>query len=123
MPAENGNAQALAVELARICHDNKGEEVTVMDLRGLSSVTDFTVICTGTSARQMQAVADKLVEYAKRVGEKPYGISGLEASTWILIDFVDVVVHVFAAPYRSYYDLELLWGDAPRINWLRSETA
>ncbi len=94
-----------------------------MDLRGLSAVTDFTVICTGTSERQMRAVASKLTEYGKKVGEKPYGVSGLDACTWVLLDFVDVVVHIFAPAYRNYYDLELLWGDAPRVEWKRSESA
>ena len=94
-----------------------------MDLRGISSVTDFTVVVTGTSERQMRAVADRLLEYGRKVGQKPYGLSGQDSATWILVDFVDVVVHVFAAPHRAYYDLELLWGDAPRLEWRRSETA
>ena len=71
----------------------------------------------------MRAVTDRMLEYGRRVGERPYGVSGYEGGTWILVDFVDVVVHVFLGPYREYYDLELLWGDAPRVEWLRSETA
>ena len=121
MSAKNVQAEALAIELARISHDNKCEDVTVMDLRGLSSVTDFTVICTGTSDRQMKAVADRMGLYAETVKERLYGSSGLDNSTWILLDFVDVVVHIFAPAYRTYYDLELLWGDAPRIEWQKSE--
>ncbi|MFQ5414304.1 MAG: ribosome silencing factor [Phycisphaerae bacterium] len=117
------DARQFAIELARITHDHKCEEVTAMDLRGMSPVTDFTVIATGTSDRQMRALTDRLTEYAKKVGEKPFGISGYHAGTWILIDFVDVVVHIFARPYRAYYDLELLWGDAPRLEWARSVTA
>lgn len=123
MAAEIAKAQAFAAELARIAHDHKAEDVTAMDLRGISSVTDFVVICTGISARQMQAVADRAVEYGKRIGERPYGVSGYDAATWILVDFIDVVFHVFARPHREYYDLELLWGDAPRVEWRRSETA
>jgi len=123
MSTKEAQAEALAIELARIGHDNKCEDVTVMDLRGLSSVTDFTVICTGTSDRQMSAVADRMTDYAETVKEKLYGSSGLDNSTWILLDFVDVVVHIFAPAYRTYYDLELLWGDAPRLEWQRPETA
>ena len=117
------NAFQFAVELARIAHDNKAENVVAFDLRGISPVTDFTVISTGTSDRQMRAVAERAIEYGQKVGERPYGFSGRESARWILIDFVDVVFHVFAKAYRSYYDLELLWGDAPRLEWARGETA
>lgn len=117
------SAYQFAIELARIAHDNKAEDVVAFDLRGISPVTDFTVISTGTSDRQMRAVVEQAIEYGKKVGERPYGRSGRESARWILIDFVDVVFHIFAKPYRSYYDLELLWGDAPRLEWARGETA
>jgi ribosome-associated protein len=123
MPGKNAKALAFTIELARLAHDNKSEDVVAMDLRGISSVTDFVVICTGTSVRQMRSVADRAIEYGKRIGERPFGISGYDAGTWVLIDFIDVVLHVFARPHREYYDLELLWGDAPRLEWRRSETA
>ena len=119
----NPSAQQFAVELARIAHDNKSEGVIALDLRGISSVTDFVVIGTGTSDRQVRSVADRVVEYGKKVGERPYGFSGYDSAAWILLDYVDVVFHIFSRPYRSYYDLELLWGDAPRIEWSRSESA
>ena len=109
--------------MARIAHDNKSEDVIALDLRGISPVTDFVLICTGTSNRQMRAVADMVVEYGKKVGERPFGFSGYESAAWILLDYVDVVFHIFAKVYREYYDLELLWGDAPRLEWARSETA
>ena len=118
-----GNAHQFAVELAKIAHDNKTDDLVVFDLRGLSPVTDFTVIGTGTSDRQMRAVADCVVEYGKKVGQRPYGVAGYDGGTWILLDYVDVVMHMFGRPYREYYDLELLWGDAPRLPWARSETA
>jgi len=116
-------AEQFAVELARLADDNKCEEVTVMDLRGRSSVTDFFVIGTGTSDRQMRATADDMRDYAKKLGERPFSVCGFEHATWILVDFVDVVVHVFTEQQRHYYDLELLWGDAPRVNWARSASA
>ena len=119
----NGSALQFAIELARIAHDNKSENVVGLDLRGISQVTDFVLICTGTSERQMRAVAEQAIEYGKKVGERPYGVAGFDAAAWILLDYVDVVLHVFAKTYRDYYDLELLWGDAPRIDWARSESA
>ena len=117
------SAYQFAIELACIAHDNKAEDVVALDVRGVSPVTDFIVIGTGTSERQMRAVVDLAIEYGAKVGEKPYGVSGYQAGTWILIDFVDTVFHIFAGPHRSYYDLELLWGDAPRLDWCRSESA
>jgi len=117
------SAYQFAVELARVAHDNKADDVVALDVRGVNPVTDFLVIATGTSERQMRAVADRAVEYGAKVGEKPYGLSGYDGGTWILVDFVDTVFHIFARAYRSYYDLELLWGDAPRLEWARSESA
>ena len=116
-------AHQFAIELARIAHDNKSEDVIALDLRGISSVTDYTVIGTGTSDRQIRAVADAVIVYGKKVGERPYGFCGRENSVWVVVDYVDVVFHIFAKQYRDYYDLELLWGDAPRLDWARSESA
>jgi ribosome-associated protein len=116
-------ADQLAVELARLAEDNKCEDVTVMDLRGRSAVTDFFIICSGTSDRQMRATADTIIDHARRLGSRPFGKGGFDSATWVLIDFVDVVVHIFDPRQRAYYDLELLWGDSPRLNWARSATA
>ena len=112
-----------AKAVAQIADDNRTENLIILDLRGLSSVADFFVIGTGTSDRQMRAVADQIDEYAKQIGQSRYGRSGYEAATWILLDYVDVVIHLFDAERRQYYDLELLWGDAPRIEWRRSVSA
>jgi len=119
----DASALQFTIEIARIAHEQKSEDVVALDLRGISTVMDYTVICTGTSDRQMRSTADRVLEYARKIGEKPYGYCGYESAAWIIADFVDVVLHVFAKPYRSYYDLELLWGDAPRIEWARSASA
>lgn len=116
-------AEQLAVELARLADDNKCDDVTVMDLRGRSSVTDFFIIGSGTSDRQMRSTTDVLIEHAKKLGVRPYGRAGYDHAEWILVDFVDIIVHIFTPGMRRYYDLELLWGDAPTINWARSATA
>jgi len=88
-------------------------------MQGLSGVTDYFVIATGTSDRQIRSVADHLLELMKARGSRAMGVSGYEYAHWILLDFVDVVVHLFAPSYRQLYDLELLWGDAPRVRWQR----
>jgi ribosome-associated protein len=117
------NASQFAIEIARVAYDNKSEDVTVLDLRGICPVMDFVVICTGTSERQIRAVADSVKEYARKIGQRPFGFCGYDSASWVVLDYVDVVLHTFAKPYRTYYDLELLWGDAPRLEWARSESA
>jgi ribosome-associated protein len=112
-----------AIEAARIAHDFKSESIVALDLRGRSTVTDFTVIASGSSDRQRRSVAEKIVEYAKKLGDRPFGWGGHETANWIVLDFFDVVVHIFAQNYREYYDLELMWGDAPKIDWARAESA
>jgi len=119
----DSDPRQFAVELARLASDHKADDVVALDLRGMSPVTDCVVICTGTSDRQIRSVADRMTEYARKIGQRLYGRSGYDSATWVLLDFVDVVAHVFDRPYREYYDLELLWGDAPRIEWKRSRTA
>ncbi len=116
-------AEQFAIEIARVCRDHNAEDVTIMDLRGLSPVTDFFVICSGTSGRHMQTMCDMVKEYGRKISETTFGVAGYDVATWILLDFVDVMVHIFTPEHRQYYDLELLWGDAPRITWERSATA
>jgi ribosome-associated protein len=110
------SGQQLAVELAHLVGQMRCEEVVVLDLRGLSSVCDYFVIATGTSDRQMRAIADAVDEHAASLGHQRYGLAGYDRGTWILVDYVDVVIHIFDTASRNYYDLELLWGDAPRLH-------
>ncbi len=115
--AASRQAEHLTIAAARVADELRCEDVVILDLRGLSPVTDFFVIATGTSDRQLRAVADAVDEQAAAMGHKQYGRSGYEHATWVLTDYVDVVVHLFDEPSRTYYDLELLWGDAPRVEW------
>ena len=81
-------------------------------------MTDFFVIATGTSSRQMASLAAEMSQTASVCwNSSPFSIDGLPQSSWVLIDLIDVVVHLFDADRRSYYDLEMLWGDAPKIRW------
>jgi ribosome-associated protein len=89
----------------------------VLDVRGISPVTDYLVLATGTSPRQMKTVCDDLTEMADQRGVRAIGQNGLEGETWMLTDFVDVVVHVFNHEARAFYDLDGLWGDAQRVDW------
>lgn len=113
------SARQLAIAAARLAHDSHCDEVLVLDLRKQSPVTDFYVIATGTSDRQIRSVADEIADYGKQRGYPAWHIAGEGTAEWIVLDFVDVVVHLFDDEHRHYYDLELLWGDAARIPWMR----
>ena len=113
-------ARGLAVSAAAIASDNHCEQVVVLDLRGISPAADYFVIATGTSDRQMCSTADEIAKYARRIGQPVYKVSGLETGQWVLLDFVDVVVHLFDRNCRNYYDLELIWGEAPKVRRRKS---
>ena len=108
-------AKKLCIAAAKIAGELHCSDIMVLDLRGKSPATDFFVIATGTSNRQMKTVADEISYEARKWEYSLFGRAGYEQAKWILLDFVDVVVHIFNAEYRDYYDLELLWGDAKRI--------
>lgn len=114
---KNDPARALAIEAARIALDDNSEDIVVLDLRGISPVTQYFVICTGTSGRQMRTVADDIADYGKGIGQKVWHVAGQDGGDWIVMDFVDVVVHIFDLAHRRYYDLELIWGESPRVRW------
>lgn len=114
-------SREFAVELARLMRDDKCEEVVLLDVRGLSQVTDFIVIGSGTSDRQMHSVIMHAKELGHSMGYAPFRSSDDPRGTWLLCDFVHVVVHLFEPGTRAHYDLETLWGDAPRIEWERPD--
>ncbi len=93
----------------------KAQDVLVLDLKGISTVADFFVICSGNSDVQVKAIADAIVEGLKGKGMIAWHTEGYGARRWVLIDFVDVVAHVFHKDAREYYKLESLWSDAKRI--------
>lgn len=105
----------LAITAAKIARDLNCTEITVMDLTGLSPATNYFVIATGTSERQGRTVADEISKAAREQGHQRFGIAGYNHGQWILLDFVTVVIHIFNAQQRDYYNLEMLWGDAKRL--------
>src|SRR5215213_8030850 len=110
-------AKQFAVQSARLAANTRCHNVVVLDVSGISPVTDFLVLATGTSPRQMKTVCDDLEEMAGEKGEKPMSRVGDDSASWTCIDFVDVVVHVFSQDARGYYDLDGMWGDAVRVEW------
>ena len=113
----------LACELARLAHDRHCRDIVVLELAGLSPVAYHFVIATGTSEQQIRSVAREMEDLGHQRDLAPFSRAGLRRGRWALIDFIDVVVHLFDEEFRRYYDLELLWGDAERVCWGRPESA
>lgn len=111
--------KTFAIELARLFHDDKCTQVLVLDVSGVSPVTNFLVIGSGTSERQMRSVIDHAVDLAEELGLEPYRLTKDSGAHWLIADFVDVVAHLFEPNTRAHYDLEMLWGDAQQIPWSR----
>jgi len=109
------DSQPTAVTAARAALEKKAEGVVILDLRGVSGYTDFLVIGSGSSDRQLEAIVNGVEKELTAQGHRVIGSEGQRGGRWVLLDFGDVVVHVFHQEERSYYDLEGLWSDAPRV--------
>lgn len=95
--------------------DRKAEDVTILDMNACSSFTDYFVICHGRGTRQARAISDKVEERLKEAKVRPAHIEGYSAGEWILMDYIDFVVHIFTGDKRKFYGIEKLWADAPRV--------
>jgi ribosome-associated protein len=105
-------SRQLALQAARLALSKKAEDVLLIDLRAVTNFTDFFVVCTGHSDAQLRAIADAVVEGLAAAKHKVWHAEGYEVRSWILLDYVLVVVHLFLPETRQYYALEKLWGDA-----------
>ena len=112
-----------AIDVAKLAASTRCNNVVILEVRGISPITDFFVLATGTSPRQMRTVCDEAAELGEEHQFAPLAQCGQEGETWMLIDFVDVVLHVFNAESRAFYDLDNLWGDAPRVQWQDGQPA
>ena len=110
------SSRALAKNIAESASELKAIDIKVLDLSELCSFTDFFVVCSGMSNRHVQSVADRIVTDQKKTGHPNFGIEGHEKGEWVLIDYGGVVAHIFYPEARYFYNIEKLWGDAPRIN-------
>jgi ribosome-associated protein len=106
--------EQLLDEIVRYAEDKKAHDVVALDLRGVLGYTDYFLLCTGNTARQTKAIHDGILEGLKREHETlPRRVEGASKADWILLDYLDVVVHVFTPETREFYRLEQLWGEAP----------
>ncbi len=117
--AEQASVVRFVAAAARLLSDRHCTEVLALDVRGLSSVTDFVLLATGTSDRQMASVGTEIEELSRDYDLELLGRQSDKPLRWLVLDFIDVVVHVFDSEKRAFYDLETLWGDAPKVNWRR----
>ena len=107
----------LAGDCARIADDKKAREILILDLRNLTYITDYFVIVSAGNPRQLGAISTAIEQEMRQRSIRAIGVQGDDASGWIVHDYADVVVHLFDTERRKLYDLELLWGDAPRVDW------
>lgn len=115
-PSNDSPALERALAAARVAEENRGRDITILDMRELTTLFDFFVIVTGTSRRQLHAMSEEIDRVLEQeMGDRRLGIEGYEESRWILLDYGDVVVHLFDAETRKYYALEDLWSRARRV--------
>ncbi len=104
-----------ALLLSRFALEKKAYDLILMEVRGITSIADYFIICSGRSDRQVQSIAQGIDENLGAMGTHPLSVEGMSRGQWVLMDFSDVIVHIFYQPVREFYDLEGLWGHAPRV--------
>jgi ribosome-associated protein len=114
-PEGSQESQEVALAAARAAGAKQAEGIAILDVHGLIVITDFFVICSGGTERQVKTIVEEVEKALRDLDRKPVRREGQTEARWVLLDYVDVVVHVFADEERDYYDLERLWRDAPRI--------
>ena len=118
MPGRASDAEEsreLAVAAARAAAGKQATDIAILDVHGLIVITDYFVICSGGTERQVRTIVEEVERAVRDLDRKPIRREGESENRWVLLDYVDVVVHVFADEEREYYDLERLWRDAPRV--------
>jgi len=116
-------SREVAIRAARAAADKQATDIVILDVHELIVITDFFVICTAGTQRQVKTVIEEIERAIRDLGEKPMRREGEAGGGWWLLDYVDIVVHVFGEEERDYYDLERLWSDAPRLGWQEPEAA
>jgi ribosome-associated protein len=109
--------RTLAVRAARAAAEKQGRDILVLQVRDLIAITDYFVIASGATDRQVKAIGDSVEDELRRSGAKPIRREGERDNRWLLLDFADLIVHVFHEEDRAYYELERLWKDAPSVRW------
>jgi len=114
---EAANSEELARLCARVLDESKMEDIQVFHVEGALQITDYFVVASGRNPRHLKSASDEILRKLREVGARRRGLEGYREGKWVLLDFSDVVVHLFLTENRGYYSLEELWGDCPRLDW------
>ena len=110
----------LALLAAEVCDEKKAKEIVVLDVRKITTISDYFIVCSTSNERQARAIADDLRVRMKDLGKREMGVEGLEDARWVLQDFGDIVLHIFHEAHREFYDIEGLWADAKQVRWKKA---
>lgn len=109
------DSKKFAKQIAEIIQSKKGYDIKIMELKNISSIADYFVVCSADSDRQVKAIADEVEDKLREIGIKTVHREGYESLSWVILDYFDVMIHIFKSEARTFYNLEKLWGDAPVI--------
>ncbi len=109
--------RSLALLAAEVCDSKKAKEIIVLDVRKITTISDYFIVCSTSNERQARAIAEDLRMRLKEMGKREMGVEGLEDARWVLQDFGDIVLHIFHESQREFYDIEGLWADAKQVRW------
>ena len=107
----------LALLAAETCDEKKAKEIVVLDVRKITSISDYFIVCSTSNERQARAIAEGMRMKLKEMGRRELGVEGLDDARWVLQDFGDIVLHIFHESQREFYDIEGLWADAKQVRW------
>jgi ribosome-associated protein len=107
----------LALLAAEVCSDKKAKDIKILDVRKITSISDYFIVCSTSNERQARAITDDLRIRMREIGKRELGVEGVKDGRWVLQDFADIVVHVFHESQREFYDIEGLWADAKQVRW------
>ena len=110
----------LALLAAEVCDEKKAKEIIVLDVRKITSISDYFIVCSTSNERQARAIADDMRVRMKGLGKREMGVEGIEDARWVLQDFGDIVLHIFHESQREFYDIEGLWADAKQVRWKKA---
>jgi ribosome-associated protein len=115
LATENLDGTERVLNCVNAALERKAKDLVILNVKKLTSFTDYFIICSGTSDRQVQAIASSIQQSLKALGIMPLGVEGEQAGKWVLMDYVDVIIHIFYDPIREFYEIERLWNGAPRM--------
>ena len=110
-------SRQLAIACAKVCEDKKAAHIVILDVRDLTYIADYFIVCSTNNERQARAITDDLRVSMREAGLRELGVEGLNDARWILQDFGDLVIHIFHESQREFYDIEGLWADAKKVLW------